>query len=131
MDTPTQMLLGAAVGNTCFGHRLGRRAAWWGAVAGTIPDLDVLVVPFTGRIGEFAFHRGPTHSLVFGPLVGPILGFAVWLWYTRRQKNESESSVHSDPNERSLLPAWIGLFVLALFTHPLLDIFTTYGTVLY
>lgn len=133
MDSPTQMLLGATIGQTCFGQKLGRRAAWWGAVGGTIPDLDVVVIPFLGRIGEFVYHRGPTHSLVFGPIVGPLLGYAVWRWYGRIQRRDEtqETSFPSTLGARSLLPAWIGLFVLALFTHPLLDIFTTYGTVLF
>ena len=127
------MLLGAAIGQTCFSHKLGRRAAWWGAVGGTIPDLDVVVIPFLGRIGEFLYHRGPTHSLVFGPVVGPLLGYAVWRWYRRAQRKDGteEASPVAILGARSLLPAWIGLFVLVLMTHPLLDIFTTYGTVLF
>ncbi|MCH7909082.1 MAG: metal-dependent hydrolase [Candidatus Hydrogenedentes bacterium] len=133
MDSPTQMLLGAAIGQTCFGHKLGRRAAWWGAVGGTIPDLDVVIIPFLGRIGEFLYHRGPTHSLVFGAVVGPLLGYAVWLGYRRKQRRNEAEEVCSVATlgHRSLLPAWIGLFVLTLMTHPLLDIFTTYGTVLF
>jgi inner membrane protein len=34
----------------------------------------------------------------------------------------------SHPGDRALLGTWMALMVLALFTHPLLDVFTTYGT---
>lgn len=126
MDTPTQFLLGATIGQACFGKSLGRKAAWWGGVGGTVPDLDVFVIPFIGRLGEQAFHRGPTHSLVFGFAAGPLLGYLVWRWYARQYTGETGS-----PGEPRLLKAWMGLFFLTIFTHPLLDIFTTYGTVLY
>jgi len=74
MDTPTQVVLGAAVGQALFGHRLGRRAAVWGAVGGLIPDLDMIAAAATGAWGEFVLHRGPTHSLFFGLALGPLLG---------------------------------------------------------
>jgi len=48
MDTATQALLGAAVGQAAFGHRLGRRALAWGAVGGLLPDLDVIAVATHG-----------------------------------------------------------------------------------
>ncbi len=113
MDTLTQGLLGATFGQACFGHRLGRRAVVWGAVGGVLPDLD-LVASATGPMGEFLYHRGPTHALWFGPVVGTALGCAFWRWRAKR--------------EGGTLSAWTGLFIVALFTHPLLDLFTTYGT---
>jgi inner membrane protein len=42
----------------------------------------------------------------------------VWTCYRRGKKGR-------DPGP---LSAWVGLFTLALFTHPLIDIFTAYGT---
>jgi len=113
MDTLTQALLGATFGQAGFGHRLGRRAVVWGALAGVIPDLDI-VAAATGPMGEFLYHRGPTHSLWFGPLAGAAIGYAFWRWHARQ--------------ERGTLAAWSGLFVVAILTHPLLDVFTTYGT---
>jgi inner membrane protein len=113
MDTLTQALLGATFGQACFGHRLGRRAVAWGAVGGLIPDLDI-VTAAAGPVGEFLYHRGPTHSLWFGPVAGAAIGYAFWRWRSRR--------------EPGTLGAWMGLFVIAILTHPLLDAFTTYGT---
>jgi inner membrane protein len=139
VDTATQALLGAVVGQAGFSHKLGRRAVVWGAVGGLLPDLDVLAVVTHGPFGEFLYHRGFTHALWFGPALGPILGYAVWRFYARRLRVASEAPRDGSgapvtapplphPGERALLPAWIGLFVLALFTHPLIDVFTSYGT---
>jgi inner membrane protein len=112
MEPVTQGLLGAAFGQTLCGRTLGRRALTWGALAGMLPDLDV-ALNFTGPMGEFLYHRSFTHSLWFGPVVGTLLG--TWAW--RRHGRE--------PGTRG---AWILLFVIGLFTHPLLDVCTTYGT---
>ncbi len=120
METVTQALLGAAVGQAGFSHRLGRRALVWGAVAGVLPDLDVLAIAVAGPFAEFRYHRGITHSLFFGPVVGPLLGWLLWRF--RRWRGRS------DPGP---LRAWMALFVMALFTHPLIDVFTVYGTQLF
>jgi inner membrane protein len=126
MDTVTQALLGAVVGQTGFSHRLGRRALVWGAVGGLIPDLDVVAIATRGPFAEFLYHRGCTHALWFGPVVGPILGWAIWRGYRWRGRDGP-----GDPGDPSLLRAWMGLLTLALITHPLIDVFTTYGTQLF
>jgi inner membrane protein len=126
MDTVTQALLGATVAQAGFASRLGRRRALaWGAVAGLMPDLDVVAVATHGPFGEFLYHRGVTHGLCFGPVVGSLMGLAAW-GVTRRRHGGAAGL--ADPEGRRLLAAWIGLFVLVLFTHPLLDVFTSYGT---
>lgn len=123
MDTITQAVLGAAVGQAGFGPRLGRRAAWWGAVGGTVPDLDVFSRVFVGEWGDLVWHRGPTHAVWFGPVVGPLIAYGLWRWYRRRTGGDPDG-----PGGPTALRAWVGLWVLALLTHPLLDVFTTYGT---
>ncbi len=118
MDTITQGLLGAACGQALYGKTLGRRALVWGAVGGLIPDLDMAVIPLLGPLAEFRYHRSLTHSLWFGPVVGVALGYAAhWLGARRRS-----------PDGAGPLSAWIGLYIVSLFTHPLLDLFTSYGT---
>jgi inner membrane protein len=118
MDTVTQVLLGATVAQAGFAHKLGRRALWWGALGGLLPDLDVLSMATLGPFAELRFHRGITHALWFGPVLGPLFGYAVWTFYRRGKTGK-------DPGP---LSAWMGLFTLALFTHPLIDVFTAYGT---
>lgn len=74
MDSLTQVTLGAAVGELVLGRKLGNRAMIWGAVAGTIPDLDVMSNLVTDDISALAFHRAITHSFVFAVVASPILG---------------------------------------------------------
>ena len=138
MDTPTQALLGAVVGQACFSQKLGKRALWWGALGGAIPDFDLIPILFLGPWGEFLYHRGPSHALWFGPVVGSLFGYAVWRWYGRKYKKE-RAVRHGEGREDELLPpghpallgSWMGLFALAFLSQPLLDVFTTYGTQLF
>lgn len=79
MDSLSQIVLGAAVGEVLLGRRIGNRAMVWGAVAGTIPDMDVLGKYFLSELDNLAFHRGISHSLLF--CVFGALGFG---WVTDR-----------------------------------------------
>ena len=74
MDSLSQLVLGAAVGEAVLGRKLGNRAVFWGALGGTIPDLDVLSAPFLSELGELTFHRGISHSLFFSVLFALLLG---------------------------------------------------------
>ena len=113
MDSLTQIVLGAAVAEVVAGKKLGNKALLWGAVGGTIPDLDVVGSFFMGLADYVNFHRGFSHSLVFGFLVAPVLG---WLLSKSRWSQGQPFWL------------WTRLFFWTIFTHPLLDIFTSYGT---
>jgi inner membrane protein len=116
MDSLSQIVLGAAVAAAIApaGHR--RAALLAGAALGTLPDLDVFVVNTLtdNPVQRMTWHRGLSHSL----LVLPLLGAMIWALFRRR------------PGSRvSQAPArWFWAIQLALFTHPLLDAFTVYGT---
>ena len=125
MDSLTQAALGAVVGEAVLGQRVGRRALAWGALAGTLPDLDVLAYPLLDTAGQLLFHRGPTHGLAFAPLVGPLLGLAVWQFYRWRARRAERPDMG---NEAAGWRGWGWLFFWGLLTHPLLDVFTVYGT---
>ena len=112
MDSITQIALGAAVGEATLGHRVGRKAAVWGAVCGTLPDLDILV-PFSDPVAAFTYHRSFSHSLVVLALLTPLV-----VWLIRK--------VHvADASHRV---RWYLLVYLAFATHVLLDSCTIYGT---
>ena len=120
MDTVTQIVLGAAVGQAVGYRRIGRTALLLGAIGGTIPDLDA----FGGSLGslaEWQHHRGFTHSLFFGPLLGPILGYATWRFFRWRDPTGPGAQPRA-------LGSLIGLWILSILTHPLLDLCTVYGT---
>lgn len=117
MDSLTQIVLGAAIGEVVAGKRLGNKAILWGAVGGTIPDLDALMGPFVTDIQNLLWHRGPTHSLIFAFIMAPLFGWLLNQFYLKKD----------GPNRRT----WNLLFFWTIFTHPLLDIFTNYGTELF
>ena len=70
MDSLTQLALGAAVGEIVLGKKAGNRAMLWGAVGGTIPDLDILANFITDEMTALAFHRSITHSFLFAFTAG-------------------------------------------------------------
>lgn len=113
MDSLTQLTLGAAVGEAALGKQIGKKAPLWGAVFGTLPDLDVLANPFLSEMQALALHRGLTHSLLFMVVMAPLMGGML-------------HRVHRAENLRAR--AWGGMVFAVLATHVLLDCLTTYGT---
>lgn len=116
MDSLTQITLGAAIGEAVLGKKVGNKALFWGAVAGTIPDLDVLTKYFVEPIRAIELHRGFSHSIIFCILFAPIFGYLV-------------QKLH--PKSKATWQDWSKLFFWALVTHPILDSFTTWGTQLF
>lgn len=95
---------------------MGRRtkvwkAALWGGVAGTLPDLDALI-DFGDAVANMTYHRAQSHGLFYLTLFSPLLAWIV-------------SKIHG---EAVLFKRWWLALWLVLFTHPLLDWFTIYGT---
>ena len=114
MDSLTQIVLGASVGEVVLGKKVGNKAILWGAIAGTLPDLDVLFRYFTDEISSTQMHRGFSHSIVFAVLIAPLLG-----WIAKK--------IHFKLKEVSFKD-WTKLFFWTTVTHPLLDAHTTWGT---
>jgi inner membrane protein len=112
MDSLTHIALGAVIGTAVLGRKAGPRAALWGAVCGTLPDLDVLI-PHGDPVRDFTFHRAESHSLFWLTVAAPAVA-----WVIARVSR----SVGAGFRE------WLLLAWLALVTHPLLDAFTVYGT---
>jgi inner membrane protein len=119
MDPLSQAALGATAGHALCHRRLGARAVGLGAVAGAFPDIDAFYGLFVGPFGTLVSHRGVTHSLFFGPVVGLLFG---WLWWRFERRRSLPGQAEPD------LGDWVCLFVVALMSHPLLDWFTTFGT---
>ena len=73
MDSLTQIALGTAVGVAVMGPRTAVwKAALWGAVAGTLPDLDTFV-DHGNAIFNMTRHRAESHSLFYLTLAAPVL----------------------------------------------------------
>ncbi|HSI71476.1 MAG TPA: metal-dependent hydrolase [Gillisia sp.] len=113
MDSLTQIVLGAAVGEAVLGKKVGNKAMLYGAIAGTIPDLDTFARFFTDTITAIEVHRGFSHSIVFAILFAPVFG-----WLISKIERKSIATWQN----------WSWLMFWGLVTHPLLDAHTTWGT---
>ncbi|MCW3148964.1 metal-dependent hydrolase [Stutzerimonas stutzeri] len=112
MDSITQAVLGASVQAALLGRWQGRKALLYGAMLGTLPDLDV-VIDYGDAVANMTYHRGFSHSLFV------VSGLALLLAVLARR-------FRPDPGysaARLFLTLW-----LVLLTHVLLDAFTSYGT---
>ena len=111
MDSVSQFALGAAVGVATLGRRMPAwRAALWGGLCGTLPDLDV-IADHGDPVRNMTMHRTETHALFYQTLATPVIaGLIGW-----RERAAGFG--------RLCLMVW-----LALITHPLLDTMTVYGT---
>ncbi len=122
MDSLTQIVLGAACGEIALGKKIGNKALLFGAIGGTIPDLDVFLgrVFYSNTIDQLIFHRGFMHSIPFAIIAAFGFGYLMfWLYNTGKRK---DTTTRKD---------WIWLFLLSILTHPILDCFTPYGTQLF
>jgi inner membrane protein len=111
MDPVTHGLTGALIAEAGFTQRLGNRARWLLPGVAMFPDIDIIY-----RIGGLPTylenHRGLTHSfigiLAFGALIGSVIA-------------------RFDEERRYI--SWISASCVALFSHQVLDLITSYGTV--
>lgn len=94
------------------GRRMGRWGMAWGAAIGSLPDLDVVMLPFLGQVERIGWHRGITHSVIVAAAVAPLLG-----WVLRRFSG----------GRVGFLWGSVAAFVL-LAGHIFLDVITIYGT---
>lgn len=122
MDSITQIVLGAACGEAVLGKKIGNKALLFGAIGGTIPDLDVFIGRwiFNNEIQAMAFHRGFMHSILFA-----IFSCFIFGWITYKLYNSGKRLDTTTQKD------WILLFFWSIFTHPILDCFTPYGTQLF
>ena len=112
MDSLTQITLGAAVGVAVMGRRTAPwKAALWGGIAGTLPDLDALV-DHGDAVLNMVLHRADSHALPYLVLLGWPLGWLV-------------ARLHGQASEWR---RWGLAMTLVLVTHALLDAMTVYGT---
>ena len=117
MDSLTQIVLGASVAEATLGKKIGNKAIVLGAIAGTIPDLDIVTRFFVDDLTASVMHRGFSHSLIFPFVAAPILACILKKIYYK----------YSDVS----FSDWFRMFFLAIITHSLLDAQTTWGTQLF
>lgn len=139
MDSLTQIVLGAAVGEATLGKKIGRKASLYGAALGTLPDLDVLWVK--NAVDSFTEHRSFSHSLLVLLLVSPLIAWLLKRWHpfdknkpiiTEEQNLSQPDSNQQKLNQTELIPISFTYYFISVYavlaTHALLDWFTVYGT---
>jgi inner membrane protein len=112
MDSITQIVLGIAVAEVCAGKTLKNKTFLYGAVLGSIPDLDVVAGLFLNPVDGIMIHRSLSHSVLFFLLLAPVLGWLI----SKREKEQINFT------GATAMAFW------CLFTHVLLDGFTSWGT---
>lgn len=112
MDSFTQIALGIAIAEVCAGKKLKNKTFLYGTILGTLPDIDVVVGLFLNPANAVLIHRGISHSLFLYLLISPILG-----WFISKIEKYKMSFITA-----TNMVFWI------LFTHALLDMFTSWGT---
>lgn len=136
MDSLSQIALGSAVAIGVMGRRTAVwKAATWGAVAGTLPDLDVLI-DHGDALLNMVLHRAESHALFWLTLFAPLLAWGVARLDPsadgfQRRAAPSRNRVPtggSDPRSSGAWGRWTQAIWLVLITHPLLDAMTVYGT---
>lgn len=133
MDSLTQIVLGAATGEVVLGKKIGNKAMLFGAIAGTIPDLDVFYTSYFHMIS----HRGFTHSFFFAFLMSPIFAWLMLKIFKDRNLGEispQNLNLWQKFQRRFLRNSgatywdWTKLYFWGFVTHILLDVQTIYGT---
>lgn len=95
-----------------MGKRVGRKAMLWGAMGGTLPDLDVLL-KYGDPVMDFTYHRSFSHSIFVLSLLTPVF---TWLILKIHPQSKQDSK------------QWAVMIWLVFMTHIFLDCLTVYGT---
>jgi inner membrane protein len=146
MDSLSQFALGAAVGVAVMGRRTAVwKAALWGGVLGTLPDLDALI-DHGDPVRNMVLHRAQTHALFWQTLAAvPVAAGLTALMARARgtqgpqgpqgqqgqqgpQGQQGQQGAQAAQGRWSDFPRWLLTVWLVFVTHALLDAMTVYGT---
>src|SRR5215475_4922863 len=129
MDTITHGIAGALIGKALFrGEDLfslrpmnRARVVTWAMMLGAIfPDADAFRdILSKNELLLITWHRSITHSLLCLPIFAVILA-AISFWFARWQKWEPPS-----------VAQLIGVYAAGIWSHILLDLVTTFGTMIW
>lgn len=113
MDSVTHLVLGAAVGELMLGKKLGNKAMLLGAVANTLPDLDVFYSFINSDpVKYLVVHRSYTHSLLAIFLLPLLIALLSYRW-SKKPITYSQ---------------WYWFWFAGMLTHVVIDCCTTFGT---
>ncbi|RMG93050.1 MAG: metal-dependent hydrolase [Zetaproteobacteria bacterium] len=112
MDPLTHAVTGATIGQSLTHKPLSRGLLLWLALVGMAPDLDYVLL-FISDVAYLKFHRGITHSLLMLPLW-------CWLFHWLTPNRLSRQLRHLSP-----------IIALVLLSHIILDLTTSFGTMIW
>ena len=113
MDSITHVVFGAVSGELIAGKKIGKQAMAWGALANSLPDIDVISNLWVTHVESLLTHRGITHSFIFCICVSFFLALLLSRFV------QVEKMKFSD---------WLMIFLTGTFVHIILDSMTAYGT---
>lgn len=112
MDSVSHIIIGAAIGETLLGKKIGRWGMLLGAIAKSIPDFDLFYTGLGDPRAYMCQHRAHTHSLFIEGLYAiPI----AWLLFKLFKQKVS-------------FPQMLVFMLACLWGHSLLDWCTNFGT---
>src|SRR5215471_19773650 len=98
----------------------GRIVTWSLMLGAIFPDSDVLRDLFShDKLLIVTWHRSITHSLILLPIWALLLA-TLTSWFAKRKKWEAPS-----------MTALIGIYAVGILSHILLDLVTTFGTMIW
>lgn len=112
MDSITHLALGACMGGVFAEKKIKKKALLWGALAQSIPDIDVLASFWMDTASNLLAHRGFTHSFLFVGIISPILAALAEKWHR--------------PHDIKFT-RWLVFFFAVIGTHVFFDAFNNYG----
>lgn len=112
MDSITHTLTGAVIAKAIEDQKIGEWGTVAGMAAGFFPDTDFVLGLFNHRF-YLQYHRDFTHSFLLIPFYA---GFLSWLF--------------TKISRRSYFWSFYQISLLALLSHVLLDLLTSYGTMI-
>jgi inner membrane protein len=113
LDSFTHIALGACIGDLLAGKKLGKKAMLIGAIANSLPDIDIVAGLWLNQASNLLAHRGITHSFFFVAVISPLLA---WL------------SVKFFKKDGLTFNQWLLFWGLQMSVHLIIDSFTAYGT---
>lgn len=112
MDSLSHVVIGAAIGETFLGKKIGRWGMLLGAIAKSVPDFDLFYTGLTDPRAYMCEHRAHTHSLFIEALYAiPIAWLLVKLF-----------------KEKVSFKRMLVFMLACLWGHSLLDWCTNFGT---
>lgn len=115
MDSITHIALGACIGEAMLAKQVGKKALVTGAIAQSLPDIDVVASLWLSPADNLLFHRSITHSILFAVVAALLFSFITKNMF--RQKLSFQNAFL--------------FFCFQLLLHDVLDTCNAYGTGLF